>query len=255
MSEMTIPPRATLIIIGDEILSGKIQDENTPFLSKELFEMGWQLVEIVVIGDVPSQIVSTLERVKKHSDHIFTSGGLGPTHDDKTLEAVAKATERRLVSSPMLEKILKTFYRVEALSPAQQRLALIPEGCTLHYGPDSHYPQVIVDKIYPLPGIPKLFRKKFRELKDYWPEYDPLLRSSLKMIADETDLAAVLSAISEEHPEVKLGSYPTEREGQWHLELVLESRSLGPLAAAVESLKKVLSGRDISWDETPPPSR
>ena len=109
--------------------------------------------------------VDTLKRLHSQYDHIFTSGGVGPTHDDITLESIGLALERKVVVSPMLEKFLKLHYKTDLLTPAQQRLAWICEGSTLHYGPESLYPQVVVDRVYPLPGIPELFRKKF----DYFP--------------------------------------------------------------------------------------
>lgn len=250
MTDANKPPVASLLVIGNEILSGKVTDQNIAYLASELFEMGWEFREVAIVGDVYEDIIDSLKRLKERSEHIFTSGGVGPTHDDITLQAVASATERELVPSPMLEKILKKHYRTEVLSPAQQRLASIPAGCTLHYGPGSLYPQIVVDGIYPLPGIPDLFRKKFQELKSLWPEVEAPGRHCFKLVAAETDLAAVLGALAEEHPEVSLGSYPTEVDGTWELELVLESRSSGALESAVGGLKKVLRGRELSFTET-----
>ena len=107
----------------------------------------------------------------------------------------------------------------------------------------------MVDNIYPLPGIPSLFRKKFEELKSLWPAVAAARRHCFKMIAMETELAAVLGALAEEHQEVSLGSYPTEKSGIWHLELVMESRNTDALEAAAEALRKGLGGRNIEWQE------
>lgn len=247
--ESQTQPNAALLIIGNEILSGKIRDENTPFLAEQLFGLGWKLREISVVGDVQEDIVETIQRLAERHEHVFTSGGVGPTHDDITLEAIALATGKKLVLSPMLERLVKKYYKAEVLTPAQQRLAMIPEGSMLHYGPDSLYPQMVVDNIYPLPGIPSLFRKKFEELKSLWPAVAAARRHCFKMIAMETELAAVLGALAEEHQEVSLGSYPTEKSGIWHLELVMESRNTDALEAAAEALRKVLGGRNIEWQE------
>lgn len=249
MTDTITPPSAALLVIGNEILSGKVRDENTPFLAKELFQLGWNFSEIAFVGDVEQQIVETLGRFSERYDHVFTSGGVGPTHDDITLQAIAQATERKLVLSPMLERLVKKYYKADILTPAQQRLAMIPEGSVLHYGPDSLYPQMVVENIYPLPGIPNLFRKKFHELKSLWPTVVAPCRHCFEMIAMETELAAVLGALAQEHEEVSLGSYPTERSGVWHLELVLESRKAPALKLAVEALRKVLGGREIEWNE------
>jgi molybdenum cofactor synthesis domain-containing protein len=249
MSTEMKPPTAALLVIGNEILSGKVRDENIHFLAEELFGLGWQLKEIAVVGDVQSEIVRTLKRLHSDYDHIFTSGGVGPTHDDITLESIALGLGRKLVLSPMLERFLKKHYKTDMLTPTQQRLAMICEGSTLHYGPDSLYPQIVVDRVYPLPGIPEFFRKKFHELKTLWPAVPRPGRRCFQFVAQETDMAAALGAIAEEHPEVSLGSYPSELEGVWHLELVLESRDSDALDAASRSLRSVLKGREKNWKE------
>lgn len=250
--QFKIPPRAALLVVGNEILSGKVRDENISFLAIQMFELGWTLGEVTVVGDIEADIVEHLRRLRQRFDFVFTSGGVGPTHDDITLQAVALATGRPLVSSPMLEKLIKRFYKTDVLTPAQRRLAMIPEGATLHYGPEAAYPQMVVDNVYPLPGIPDLFRRKFLELRSLWPQVEPPSRHCFKMIAMETDLAAVLGAIASEHESVSVGSYPTEQGGVWHLELVLESRDPEALQLCTQALRNVLKNREISWQETPP---
>lgn len=230
------PVSAALVIIGNEILSGKVEEANGRFLAQELFGMGWHLLEIAVVPDEHARVVETVRRLAALYDHVFTSGGVGPTHDDITLAAVAEAMGKTLVVSPVLEILLQRFYGVELLTPAQQRLALVPEGATLHYGQSSQYPQMMVDNVYPLPGIPDLFRKKFQELKELWPPQTPRGRRSLQLVAMETDLADLLTRVAAEHPEVQLGSYPTLRDGVWHLELVLESWDAEQLERALTVL-------------------
>ncbi len=239
MAEQTIIS-AALVVIGNEILSGKVQETNAGYLARELFAMGWELKEIAVVPDDNETVVSTLQRLSAQVDHLFTSGGVGPTHDDITLAAVAQATDRKLVVSPVLERLLKRFYKVEFLTPSQQRLAIIPEGSTLHYGEASKYPQMVVDNIYPLPGIPELFRKKFEELKELWPPSEACGRRCLKLEALETDVAESVAAIAAQFPSVSLGSYPSQRDGVWHLELVLESRDLEALEEACQALGEAL---------------
>lgn len=243
------PPKAALLVIGNEILSGKVRDENISYLAAQLFQMGWEFREVSIVGDLQTDIVSSLSRLLEKSDYVFTSGGVGPTHDDITLESIAKALGKRLVLSPVLERLLKKFYDSEILTPAQQRLALVVEGSTLHYGEDSVYPQMVIERVYPLPGIPDLFRKKFQELKSLWPVLPSPSRHCFKMVAMETELASSLTALAEEHIQVSLGSYPTERDGTWHLELVLESRCQDSLEMACRALRGVLQNRDISYRE------
>lgn len=232
---------AALVIVGNEILSGKVEEANARYLAQELFSLGWHLKEIAVVPDEHAVVVETIKRLAEAHDHVFTSGGVGPTHDDITLAAVAEAMGRPLVVSSVLERLLQRFYGVELLTPSQQRLAFVPEGAVLHYGSASQYPQMMVDNVYPLPGIPDLFRKKFAELKELWPPAPPRERRCLNLVAMETELADLLSAVAEEHPEVQLGSYPTFKDGEWHLELVLESTDSAQLAKALDILTRALA--------------
>lgn len=238
--EKAKPITVALVIIGNEILSGKVEEANGRFLAQELFTLGWHLREVAVVPDEHQMVVDTVRRLAASYDHVFTSGGIGPTHDDITLAAVAKAMDRELVVSSVLERLLQRFYGVELLTPSQQRLAYVPEGAVLHYGSASQYPQMMVGNVYPLPGIPDLFRKKFAELKELWPPAPPRERRCLNLIAMETDLADLLSAVAEEYPEVQIGSYPTLIESEWHLELVLESADVSQLDKAADILAKAL---------------
>lgn len=246
MEQCKSPVTAALAIIGNEILSGKVEEANGRFLAQELFEMGWHLREIAVVPDDHARVVETVRRLSAAYDHVFTSGGVGPTHDDITLGAVAEAMGKPLVVSPVLEILLRKFYGVELLTPAQQRLAMVPEGAVLHYGVDSQYPQMMVDNVYPLPGIPDLFRKKFGELKELWPAEAPRGRRCLNLVAMETDLADLLTRVADQHPRVQLGSYPTLRDGVWHLELVLESADLEQLEMALAVLAGELGVEPVS---------
>jgi len=151
MEQATKPVTAALVIIGNEILSGKVEEANARYLAQELFVMGWHLMEIAVVPDHHQTVVQSVRRLAAIFDHVFTSGGVGPTHDDITLDAVAEAMGKQLVVSPVLELLLRKFYGVELLTPSQARLAMVPEGAVLHYGQASQYPQMMVDNVYPLP--------------------------------------------------------------------------------------------------------
>lgn len=246
MEQSKTPVTAALAIIGNEILSGKVEEANGRFLAQQLFEMGWHLQEIAVVPDDHQRVVETVRRLSEAYDHVFTSGGVGPTHDDITLGAVAEAMGKPLVVSPVLEILLRKFYGVELLTPAQQRLAMVPEGAVLHYGEASQYPQMMVENVYPLPGIPDLFRKKFAELRELWPAEAPRCRRCLNLVAMETDLADLLTRVADQYPRVQLGSYPTLRDGVWHLELVLESSDLEELETALSVLAGELGVEPVS---------
>ncbi|MBI3925273.1 MAG: competence/damage-inducible protein A [Armatimonadetes bacterium] len=232
-------PTAALVIIGNEILSGKTRDQNTPFLTARLFDLGVEVREIRVVPDELEVISRTVRRLAAGHDYVLTSGGIGPTHDDLTIPAVAQAMDRKVVRSPALEHLLKRYFGADELTIAQGRLAEIPEGAELIYPEGSNYPQVVVGNVYMFPGIPDLLRKKFDQVAEFF-RSQPFLRERLDLPGLETDIAAILNQAVEAFPAVRFGSYPYEQRGQWRVELVLECRSAEPLAESVEFLRSRL---------------
>ena len=154
--------RSALVVIGNEILSGKIVDTNTPFLIAELRSLGVELAEIAVVPDEVARIAEAVARVASRSEHVFTSGGVGPTHDDVTMEGVAAAFAVPVIRHPRLEALLRGYYDAQKLplEEANLRMADVPEGATLLEGPDLRWPVVAMRNVYVLPGIPEIFRRK-----------------------------------------------------------------------------------------------
>ena len=230
------PATACLIIIGNEILTGRVVDENTPFLTRRLTELGVEVREVRILPDELEVISQAVSRASAEHTYVLTSGGIGPTHDDLTIDAVAHAFGRQVVTSPGLEKLLKVYYKVDELTLAQNRLASIPEGAELIYPEGANYPQVVIANVYIFPGIPDLLRKKF-ELISYLFEGPPSFEARLMFVAHETDIAGLLQDVAKDNPGVRIGSYPKYLEGVWKVELVLESRQPGE----VERVQALLS--------------
>lgn len=155
--------RSALVVIGNEILSGKIVDTNTPFLIAELRSLGVELAEIAVVPDEVARIAEAVARVASRSEHVFTSGGVGPTHDDVTMEGVAAAFAVPVIRHPRLEALLRGYYDAQKLplEEANLRMADVPEGATLLEGPDLRWPVVAMRNVYVLPGIQRSFGASF----------------------------------------------------------------------------------------------
>src|SRR5215467_2181324 len=155
---------ACVLIIGNEILSGRVQDENVAFLAKELNDIGIRLKEVRVIPDDAAVIVPTVNAVRRQFDYVFTTGGIGPTHDDITAQCIADAFEVPLILHPEARRLLEAHYPPGALNEARPRMAHVPEGATLLPNPISRAPGFQVGNVYVLPGVPQIMQAIFNEL-------------------------------------------------------------------------------------------
>jgi molybdenum cofactor synthesis domain-containing protein len=229
---------AGIVVIGDEILSGKFADQNAQLLIGELRALGVGLRRIAVIPDDLDDIAETVRRFSERFDHVFTSGGVGPTHDDLTMAGIARAFGTRVVIQPALEKILRDYWG-PGMAEANLRLAEIPEGAELVHGDDASWPVVCYRNVYILPGVPSLFRRKFLAIRERF-RGTPLVLSRVYCLGDEGTLAPHLDAVVDEFPAVKIGSYPRFEEVEYRVMLTLESRDEGVLAAACRRVRERL---------------
>jgi molybdenum cofactor synthesis domain-containing protein len=211
---------AGIIVIGDEILSGKFADENAPFLVGELRALGCDLRRIAVIPDDRGEIAATVADFSGRFDHVFTSGGVGPTHDDVTMEAIAAAFGVAVVVEPRLEKVLRDYWGA-AMPPANIRLAHVPQGSEL-VGDDSVWPVVRFRNIHILPGVPALFRRKFTSIRERF-RGRPVIERRVYCKGEEGALAPHLDAVVAEFPAAKLGSYPRFEETRFKVMITIEA--------------------------------
>jgi molybdenum cofactor synthesis domain-containing protein len=230
---------AGLLIIGNEILSGKVVDTNSPFLAGELRELGVDLERILVIPDEIEIIAAEVRRMSEDYDHVFTSGGIGPTHDDLTMDGVALAFELSLkLNSTIWERIERS--QQGPPNDAMRKMAIVPEGCDIIDAGDLWFPVVKVENVYVFPGIPQLFEKKFHSIRDRFSGV-PIRLTRIFVTHHESEIAEDLHALLQEYPELMLGSYPRIGEADYRVMLTLESRDSDYLARATQSLRARLS--------------
>jgi FAD synthetase len=227
-------PTAGLVVIGNEILSGKIVDTNSPFLAAELRTLGVDLERITTIPDVIEVIAAEVRSFSDAFDFVFTSGGIGPTHDDVTMEAVALAFERPLeLNQKLLERMARSLDR--PLNEPMKKMAMLPEGAAVIDAGDLWFPIVCVENVHVFPGIPQLFEKKFHSIRDRFGGI-PIQLTRIYVTRYESEIAEDLHALLHEFPELMLGSYPRINEPDYRVMLTLESRDALYLERATESL-------------------
>jgi molybdenum cofactor synthesis domain-containing protein len=239
-------PTAGIVIIGDEILSGKFVEENAAFLIGQLRTLGVELRRITVIPDDLDEIAATVRDAAARFDHVFTSGGVGPTHDDVTIAAIAKAFGVGVERNATLEAKVRGYWK-DKLADANLRLADVPAGSELVYGKDQIWPVVAFANVYILPGVPALFRRKFIDIADRF-RADPVTAARLYVDADEGELAPHLDAIVAAHATVKIGSYPRFSERDFKVLLTLEGAVAADVGAAFDSLVSRLGARVVRSD-------
>jgi molybdenum cofactor synthesis domain-containing protein len=227
-------PTAGIVIIGDEILTGKFVEENATFLIGELRSLGVDLRRITVIPDELSDIATTVTEAAARFDHVFTSGGVGPTHDDITIAAIAHGFGVGVQRHPELEAKIRAYWK-DKLADANLRLADIPIGSELVYGKDQVWPVVAFKNVYILPGVPALFRRKFVDIRDRF-RAQPVWAARVYVNAEEGELAPHLDAVVAAHPNVKLGSYPRFSEKDFRVLVTLEAVAAPDLTTAFEML-------------------
>lgn len=233
---------AGIIIIGDEILSGKVQDCNSFFMAKELWSHGIQLCRISIIPDSIDEIAEEVRNFSRKFDCVFTSGGIGPTHDDVTIEGISKAFDVKPVINETLKEILEK--RQGNLSPEQMKMAEVPSGAELFSDGTLSFPLIKFKNIFIFPGIPELLRKKFFAIEKLFNE--PLIRlRKVYLNESESEIAPLLNEIVNNYKNVKIGSYPVIDNIAYSLMVTLESLDGARLDLALKSLLDRLPGEKI----------
>ena len=229
-----MPKTAGIVLIGNEILSGKIADANAAYLCRELRELGVDVRRISVIPDEVETIAAEIAAFSREFDVVFTSGGVGPTHDDVTIEGVARAMKVAVVRHPALVALLQQYYR-GTLGEPHLKMAEIPEGAELLAGESVRFPTIVMRNVYVLPGVPEIFRQKFNALRERFRDEPIHLRNVFVRIG-ESALADDLNAVLREFPSLLLGSYPEFSNPEYRVKLTLESRDRAYLEDALTAL-------------------
>lgn len=225
---------AGILVIGNEILSGKVVDTNSPYLCRELRALGVDVERIVTIPDSVETIAENVKAMSQAYDYLFTSGGIGPTHDDLTIDGVAAAFGRPVEHSDSIASRI-TRATGSPPNPSQLKMAQVPAGATLLDAGDFWFPLVIVENVYILPGIPELLRKKFESARERFRGV-PFVLKRVYVTEMESDIAEELHALLQEFPDLMLGSYPRIQQESFRVMLTLESRDPGYVQRALDSL-------------------
>ena len=234
---------AGIIVIGNEILSGKTRDENSLYLVRELRDLGVDVRKISVIPDELLPIANEVGNFSNAYDYVFTTGGVGPTHDDLTMEGIAHAFGRRICRNTEIEASIRHFYSRELIE-GNLRMADVPEGARLVGGKGMWFPVVAVENVYIFPGVPEILQKKFERIKETFREAPFYLRE-IYLKADEGQIAASLHVVLEHFPDLLLGSYPYFDNPVYSIKLTLESKDLAYLERAHSSLLSELERIDL----------
>lgn len=235
---------AGIVIIGDEILSGKVQDLNSQFMAKELRSHGIDVRRISVVPDDVDDIAREVKEFSERFDYVFTSGGIGPTHDDVTIEGIAKAFNVRTVLHNSLKEALQKRCG-EDLTPEQLKMAEIPEGADLIEDEPLRFPLIIFKNIYILPGIPEYLEDKFFVIEKSFKE-PPIPLKKVYVREYESEIAPLLNEIVKNYMDVKIGSYPVLGNKDYYVMVTLESSNEGSLKSALRDLIQKLPGEKIS---------
>tara|TARA_R110002072_G_scaffold38778_9_gene112029 strand:+ start:2708 stop:3502 length:795 start_codon:yes stop_codon:yes gene_type:complete len=231
---------AGLLVIGDEILSGRTQDANLAFLGKELGSRGIRLMEARVIPDNEAVIVSALREARARFDYVFTTGGIGPTHDDITVDCVAKAFDVPVVVHPKARQILEDYYGAR-INEARLRMARVPEGADLVENPVSMAPGIQLDNVYILAGVPRIMQGQFFSLAPGLRGGLPRLARNIPAEVAESEVAPALEALEARHDGVDIGSYPWMRHGRIGTSLVLRGTDAAQLDRVADELVAILA--------------
>jgi molybdenum cofactor synthesis domain-containing protein len=233
---MTQPDTVTacLIIIGNEILSGRTQDANAAFLATALNEVGVRLREVRIIPDIEAAIIETVNAVRPRFDYVFTTGGIGPTHDDITAASIARAFGLDLVLDEEARGRLDAAYRARGLelNEARLRMARVPRGAVLIDNPISAAPGFQIGNVFVLAGVPSVARAMFASLRSRLAGASPLVSRTIGCRLSEGQIAQALSEIQDSAPAVEIGSYPSWTDQGPQLSLVLASSDRGALERA-----------------------
>jgi molybdenum cofactor synthesis domain-containing protein len=225
-------------VIGNEILTGKVEETNARFLSAQLFELGVRLQRIHVIPDEVDVIADSVRALRSQVDHLFTSGGVGPTHDDLTIAGIAKALGRDIVRVPEIVKILERYYG-ERCNEDVLRMAEAPAGYELIECCDRWWPVIAVENVVILPGVPEVFRRKFTSIRERF-RSTPFVLESIYTSLDEGLLATHLNAVTVKFPAVAIGSYPKFEHPDYKVKVTLESKNAQDVSAALALLRSLL---------------
>ncbi|NEK21801.1 competence/damage-inducible protein A [Sulfitobacter sp. JBTF-M27] len=232
-------PTAAMIVIGDEILSGRTRDSNMHYLAGQLTEAGIDLKEVRVVGDERGTIIAAVQAMSQAYDYVFTSGGIGPTHDDITADCIAASFDASIDVRDDARAILAEHYAKSGteLNTARLRMARIPEGADLIDNPVSAAPGFRLENVHVMAGVPSVFQAMVASVLPTLTGGAPLISKTLRIERGEGDIAGPLGALAEEYPLLSMGSYPFQKDGKYGAHIVIRGNVEEDIDAALVKLQ------------------
>ena len=240
-----IQVNAAIIIIGNEILSGRTQDTNTGSIALWLNSLGVKVQEVRVIPDIEKVIVKTLNEVRKKNTYVFTTGGIGPTHDDITAMSISKTFNLKYEINKEAFKILKAYYKSGEFNEGRQKMAWTPANAKLILNPTSGAPGFIVENVFCLPGVPSILKSMLGGLKNEISGGKPIISHTINLRTVESEIAKSLTTVQNNNKDVEIGSYPFFRAGKLGVSIVIRSQNQSKIDECSSKIIEFVSQKKI----------
>ena len=242
---MSKKTNAAILIIGNEILSGRTQDTNTSTLSLWLNSIGVKVQEVRVIPDVEEIIVDSVNSLRKVYDYIFTTGGIGPTHDDITAQSIAKAFNLKYEIHKEGYKILEKYYKPGEFNEGRQKMIWMPKDAKLILNPTSGAPGFNIENVFCLPGVPSILKSMLGGLKNDIIGGDPILSHTISLRTVESEIANSLTKVQDNNKEVEIGSYPFFQAGKLGVSIVIRSENQNKIDICTSQILEFVKQKKI----------
>ena len=236
---------AAILIIGNEILSGRTQDTNTSTLATWLNSIGVKVGEVRVIPDIEKTIIDTINLLRKNYDYVFTTGGIGPTHDDITAESISKAFGLKYEIHQEAFKILEAYYKKGEFNEGRQKMVWMPQNANLILNPTSGAPGFNVDNVFCLPGVPSILKSMLGGLKNRIVGGEPILSKTISLRTVESEIAKSLTEVQENNQDVEIGSYPFFQAGKLGVSIVIRSEDQSKIDSCNSQILKFVNEKSI----------
>ena len=236
---------AAILIIGNEILSGRTQDTNTSTLATWLNSIGVIVKEVRVIPDIEKTIVDTLNILRKENNYVFTTGGIGPTHDDITAQSVSKAFGLKYETHKEAFKILEAYYKPGEFNEGRQKMVKMPENAKLILNPTSGAPGFSIENVFCLPGVPSILKSMLGSLKNEIVGGEPVLSHTISLKTVESEIANSLTKVQDQNGDVEIGSYPFFHAGKLGVSIVLRSENQSKIDTCISQVLKFVKEKNI----------
>jgi molybdenum cofactor synthesis domain-containing protein len=236
---------AAILIIGNEILSGRTQDTNTSTIAVWLNSIGVKVKEVRIIPDIESTIVDSVNKLRNSNDYVFTTGGIGPTHDDITAESISKAFGLKYEIHKEAFKILKNYYKPGEFNEGRQKMVWMPNKAKLILNPTSGAPGFNVENVFCLPGVPSILKSMLGGLKDKIVGGDPILSHTVSLRTVESEISNSLTKVQDDNKDVEIGSYPFFQAGKLGVSIVIRSEDQSKIDTCVSQISNFVNKKKI----------